>query len=136
MKVQRFLIALTVLNFGLLLFLLAQVKRVDADSVPAVLRARQLEILDDQGRIRASIRLHPADKTGKGSNGKPYPESVMLRLIDAEGRPFVKLGGSEQGAGLGLVGETDTTHALLKAEGAETLLKLTNKDGRQQLIKP
>jgi hypothetical protein len=66
----------------------------------------------------------------------PTPESVMLRLIDAEGRPFVKLGGSEQGAGLGLVGETDTTHALLKAEGAETLLKLTNKDGRQQLIKP
>ena len=136
MKIQRFLIALSVLNVGLLVFLLSQIQRVNADSVAPVLRARQLEMVDDQGRVRASIRLHPADKTGKASNGKPYPETVMFRLIDAEGRPFVKLGGSEQGAGLGLLGDTDTTHALLQAEGPETQLKLTNKDGKQQLIKP
>ena len=136
MKIQRFLIALTVLNFALMVFLLAQVKRVNADSVPAVLRARQIEMVDEQGRVRASIKLHPADKTGKATGGKPYPETVMLRLVDAEGRPFVKLGGSEQSSGLGLLGETDTTHALLQAQGSETSLKLTNKDGRHQLIKP
>ena len=136
MKIQRVLIALTVVNFGITVFLLSQVKRVNADSVPAVLRARQIEMVDDQGRVRASIRLHPADKTGKATGGKPYPETVMFRLIDAEGRPFVKLGGSEQSSGLGLLGETDTTHALLQAEGPQTSLKLTNKDGRHQLIKP
>ena len=60
----------------------------------------------------------------------------MLRLIDAKGRPEVKLGGSEQGGGLGLVGESDSTQILLQAEGPDSSLKLTDKDGRQQLIKP
>jgi hypothetical protein len=61
---------------------------------------------------------------------------VILRLIDPDGRPTVKLGASVQGAGLGLVGATDSTHVLLEAEGAESSLKLTNKEGRQQLIQP
>jgi hypothetical protein len=69
-----------------------------------------------------------------GSQG--YPETVMFRLIDPNGRPSVKLGGSEQGAGLGLAGETDTTYVVVKAEGARTSLKLTDRDGREQLIKP
>jgi hypothetical protein len=41
-----------------------------------------------------------------------------------------------EGGGLGLIGETDTTHALLEAQGPDALLKLTNKAGKQQLIKP
>jgi len=48
----------------------------------------------------------------------------------------VKLGASEKGGGLGLIGEADTTHALLQAEGLDCSLKLTTKDGKQQLIKP
>jgi len=42
----------------------------------------------------------------------------------------------DQGAGLGLGGDSDPTYVVLKAEGTDTSLKLTNKDGRQQLIKP
>jgi hypothetical protein len=41
-------------------------------------------------------------------NGKTVPENVILRLIDANGRPEVKLGASLQGAWLGLIGETDS----------------------------
>jgi hypothetical protein len=48
----------------------------------------------------------------------------------------VKLGASEQGSGLGLAGDSDPTYVVLKAEGTGTSLKLTNKDGREQLIKP
>jgi hypothetical protein len=142
MKIQRLLIAVTVINLGLTMFLLAQIRRVDAGGVvpssPApVLRGSALEIVDDQGRVRASIKIHPADANFKMPDGKTgYPETVMFRLIDPNGRPEVKLGASVQGAGLGLIGETDTTHALLQAEGADTLLKLTNKTGKQQLIKP
>lgn len=142
MKIQRLLIAITVVNLGLTMFLLAQIRRVDAGGVepssPApVLRGSALEIVDDQGRVRASIKIHPADANFKMPDGKTgYPETVMFRLIDPNGRPEVKLGASVQGAGLGLIGETDTTHALLQAEGADTLLKLTNKTGKQQLIKP
>jgi hypothetical protein len=137
MKMQRLFIALTIVNLGLLTFLLAQIRRVGADSVAPVLRGRELEIVDEQGRVRASIKVHPEDRTFKMPDGKTgYPETVMFRLIDSKGRPEVKLGASEQGGGLGLVGVSDSTHIILQAEGADSSLKLTNKDGRQQIIKP
>jgi hypothetical protein len=137
MKMQRLFIALTIVNLGLLIFLLAQIRWVGADSVAPVLRGRELEIVDEQGRVRASIKVHPEDRTFKMPDGKTgYPETVMFRLIDSKGRPEVKLGASEQGGGLGLVGVSDTTHVILQAEGADSSLKLTNKDGRQQIIKP
>ena len=142
MKIQRILIALTVINLGLTIFLLAQIRRVDAGSAEAasplpVLRGSSLEIVDDQGRVRASIKIHPGDPNFKMPDGKTgYPETVMFRLIDPKGRPEVKLGASVEGGGLGIVGETDTTHALLEAQGPDARVKLTNKDGKQQMIKP
>jgi len=147
MRMQRLTIALTVINLGLTMFLLAQIRRVNAGSVEAhgveaaspapVLRGRELEIVDDQGRVRASIKLHPADPNYKWPDGNlGLPETVMLRLVDARGRPEVKLGASVQGAGLGLVGETDSTYVTLKSEGPDCSLKMTNKEGRQQMIKP
>jgi hypothetical protein len=137
MKIQRLFIALTIINLGLLLFLLAQIRRVEADSVTPVLRGRALEIVDDQGRVRASIKVLPANQTAKMPNGKTgFPETVILRLIDLNGRPEVKLTASEQGSALGLIGASDSTQVLLQAEGTESSLKLTNKDGRQQQVKP
>ena len=137
MKTQRLAVALTVINLVFLIFNFAHSRTTTAEGVPQVLRGRSLEIVDDQGKVRASIKLHPADPTAKMPDGKTgYPETVMFRLIDSKGRPEVKLGASEQGGGLGLIGASDTTSILLKADGADTSLKLTNKDGRQQLIKP
>jgi hypothetical protein len=146
MKLQRLLIALTVINLGLAVFLVTQIRRVDAGGVEGrgvspdvapVLRGRELEIVDDKGRVRASIKIHPGDPKFKMPDGKiGYPETVMFRLIDPNGRPEVKIGASVEGGGVGLIGETDTTHILLKAEGADTALKMTNKDGKQHLIKP
>jgi hypothetical protein len=132
MKMPRLLVALTVLNLGLLALLLAQFRPPEAAGAAPVLRGRALEIVDEQGRVRASILLHPAGTV----DGKPYPETVMLRLVDPHGRPFVKLGGSERGAGLGLLGESDTAHVILKAEGPSTSLKLANKDGKERLLEP
>jgi hypothetical protein len=137
MKTQRFATVLTVINLVILMLTLAHSRPATADGVATVLRGRSLEIIDDQGRVRASIKVHPADKTFKMPNGKTgYPETVMFRLIDPNGRPEVKLGASEQGGGLGLIGESDTTHVLLQAEGTDSSLKLTNKNGREQIIKP
>ncbi|MEK6303712.1 MAG: hypothetical protein AABO41_23655 [Acidobacteriota bacterium] len=147
MKIQRLLIAATVINLGLTMFLLAQIRRVDAGSSDArgveaagplpVLRGSSLEIVDDQGRVRASIKIQAGDPNFKMPDGKTgYPETVMFRLIDPKGRPEVKIGASVEGGGIGLIGETDTTHALLEAQGPDVLLKLTNKAGKQQLIKP
>jgi len=136
MKIQRLLVALTVVSLGLLLFLLTQLRPVEAQSAVPVLRGRALEIVDDQGRVRASLKVQPADRTATMPSGQTVPETVILRLIDANGRPSVKLAMSEQGAGLALVDEADATHVVLKAEGTESSLKLANRDGRQQLVKP
>jgi hypothetical protein len=137
MKTQRFAIVLTVINLVILMITLAHSRQATADGVAQVLRGHALEIIDDQGKVRASIKVHPADKTFRWPNGKTgIPETVMFRLIDANGRPEVKLGASEEGAGLGLVGGSDSTQVVLQAEGTESSLKMTNKDGRQQLIKP
>jgi|SRR5215470_7268871 len=130
MNIQRILFALTVVNLVLLAFLLAQARAAAADTAP-VLRGRGLEIVDDQGRVRASIKLHPAGT----ADGKPYAESVVLRLIDQDGRPAVKLAASAEEAGIALVGKGQGTYAQLGA-GTESSLRLTNKDGRRREIKP
>ena len=133
MKIPRLLMALTVANLGLLVFLVGRIRPAEAGSAEAVLRGRRLEIVDDRGRVRASIIVQPP---GRMPDGEPYPETVMLRLIDPNGRPEVKLGASEQGAGISFVGVTDVTHVLLEAKRTATSLTLTNGDGREQRIQP
>jgi hypothetical protein len=136
MKIQRLSIVLTVTNLLLLIFSLAQFHPTEAQGTAPVLRGRALEIVDKEGRVRASINVHPAGPSIPVPDGKIYPETVILRLIDPNGRPSVKLGASEQGSGLGLGGDSDLTYVVLKAEGASSSLKLTNKDGREHLVKP
>ena len=136
MKIQRLSIVLTVINLLLLTFSLAQFHPTEAQGAAPVLRGRALEIVDKEGRVRASITVHPAGPSIPVPDGKIYPETVILRLIDPNGRPSVKLGASDQGSGLGLGGDSDLTYIVLKAEGASSSLKMTNKDGREQLVKP
>ncbi|HEV7365815.1 MAG TPA: hypothetical protein VGN76_08210 [Gemmatimonadales bacterium] len=137
MKNQRLLIVITVFNLILLLFSVAQTRAVMTEPVAPVLRGRALEIVDDKGRVRASITVLPGDPKFKMPDGTVgYPESVLLRLISPEGRPNVKLGASAQGSGLGLGGEDDPTYVQILAQGSSTSIKLTNKDGREQVIKP
>lgn len=61
MKTQRLLIALTVINMVLAMFYLAQPRAGAAQGIAPVLRGHALEIVDDRGRVRASITLLPAD---------------------------------------------------------------------------
>jgi hypothetical protein len=126
------LIVLTAVNFGLLAFLLTRIPgaEVQGQAVPDVMRARRLEIVDGEGRVRASIRIEPPDSRFN------TPETVMLRLVDANGRPEVKLGASVDGAGLGLIGSTDATQAILTAQGLDSSLKVANGNGRETRIQP
>jgi hypothetical protein len=131
-KSQSLLIALTVVNLGLLVFLLSQTRAAQARGSEGVLRGRALQIVDEEGRTRASIDVLPPSKAA----GKSYPETVILRLSDPNGRPSVKLTCSVEGTGLALGGETDATYAQLGALGADSSLRLTATRGRLQLIKP
>ena len=135
MKTQRTLVVLTLANLALLLFSMAQMRPASAHVVPPVLRGRALEIVDDQGRVRASLSVLPP-KTEP--NGRTYPEVVLLRLITEQGRPSVKISSSEQAAGLSFAGPTGTrdTYVILEAKGTASSLKLRNEDGREQILRP
>jgi hypothetical protein len=130
-QTQPVLVALTLLNLVLLVCLLGQLHPASAAPEAApVLRGRGLQIVDDAGRIRASISVLPA------SAGTA--ETVLLRLITERGRPSVKIGASEEEAGLALVGPTGTkaTYVQLGAKGVVSALKLSNEDGRERVIEP
>lgn len=142
MKSNRIVAFLTLVNLAVLIFLvLNQTRPVEASSAADVLRASKLEIVDAQGKVRASIQVVPAGgaRGADGStvnDGKTYPEAVLFRLIRPDGRPSVKIETSEQGSTLDLGGGVDPTYIVLSAAGGDASLALTNKDGRQQLIKP
>lgn len=137
MKIQRFALALTVLNLAVLIFLVVQNRKAEAQNVAPVLRGRALELVDDRGRVRAEIKVHPADPKVKMPDGTSgYPETVLLRLIDSEGRPNVKLATTEDGSALVLGGESDPTYVQILSRGTNPFVKLVNKDGREQVIKP
>lgn len=135
MRTQRLLIVLTLVNLALLLFTLPQIRPASAEGAPQVLRGRALEIVDEQGRVRASLNVLPA-KTQ--ANGETSSETVLLRLITERGRPSVKIGASEQVAGLSFAGPTGTKDAylILETKGTASSLRLRNEDGREQVVKP
>ena len=135
MKAQRLLIALTVVNLALLIFTLARIRPAIAGDVPPVLRGRALQIVDERGRVRASLEVLPATTQ---PNGETYPETVLLRLITEQGRPSVKMSASEQAAGVSLAGPSNTkdTYVILEAKGTASSLRLRNEDGREQTVKP
>jgi hypothetical protein len=88
MKAQRIAIGLTVLNLLILAYTLFRTSPAASAAASAevapVLRAHALEIVDDSGRVRAMIRVFPADPALKMPDGTTgYPETVLLRLIDS-----------------------------------------------------
>lgn len=136
MKIPTSLLALTAVNFVLLLVTLAQQLRpAFAQSELPVLRGRGLEIVDSQGRVRASIAVLPP---ARSPGGDDTAETVLLRLSTERGRPSVKIAASEPASGLSIAGPTGTkdTYLILQAKGTTSSLKLRNESGREQVLGP
>src|SRR2546430_8324828 len=111
MKTQRLAIGLTVLNLFILMSSLFRANSAATPEIAPVLRGRGLEIVDEKGRVRAMIKVFPADPKVKMPDGTTgYPETVLLRLIDSKGAPNVKISATEDGSGLNLGGESNPTH--------------------------
>jgi hypothetical protein len=136
MKVTQLALALTVVNLSILLSSQMAMHADAASRAAPVLRGSALELVDGEGRVRASITIHPAGPSVPVPDGRIYPETVVLRLIDPNGRPGVKIAASEKGSGLSFVGDTDRTQVVLKAEGADSSLKLASRSGSERIIKP
>src|SRR6187551_872491 len=116
MKNQRLLFVLTFVNLVILIFVVVGIRPTAAQDIAPVLRGRALEIVDEAGRVRASISVLPASVSARGDR---FQETVLLRLITERGRPSVKIASSEESAGLSLAGPTGTsdTYVVLEAKG-------------------
>jgi len=135
MRIQRIAIVLTVINLVILIHVLTLVLRPTVSPpVSPVIRTRALEIVDDQRKVRAQIIVVPA---GTMPDGQTYPDTALLRLIDPNGRPGVKIDTSMDGSGLLLIGDSEKREwsgVQILAEGTGSRLRLQNKDGREQVI--
>jgi hypothetical protein len=121
MVMTRTVGALTLLNLGLLTMQLA--RSADPEVAP-VLRARAIELVDEQGRVRSELKVLPAGT----ANGVTYQETVIFRLVTADGKPRVKLTTSTEGSGLLLLGASDESYTRLGTRGAEPKVELIDRD--------
>ena len=130
MRIQHVAIALTIVNLVLLMVLLEQVTPLSAQETAPVLRGRALEIVDDAGRVRASLSVLPARDQ--------EAETVLLRLITEQGRPSVKVGASETSAGLSIAGPTGTqnTWITVTADRSKGKVIVKSEDGGEEIIQP
>lgn len=136
MKAQPLLLGLTLFNAALVAATLTSRSEALAhEGTLPVLRGRGLEIVDDAGRVRASITVSPA---GVSQRGDSFPETVLLRLATERGRPSVKISASERGSGLSFAGPTGTSNTwlILEAKERATSLELRDEDGARRVIAP
>jgi hypothetical protein len=104
--------------------------------VADVLRGRSLEILDNQGKVRAQLLIQPATV----QDGQQYAETVLFRLINPDGLPAVKLGSSVDSSGLLLDRKVTNQHGWsgvqVLSEPAGGLIRLVGADEAEQVIQP
>jgi hypothetical protein len=132
MTLQRTLVTLTAINFAILVWLLAGPQLVSASGDAGVLRRTALQIVDSEGRIRASIGILPQEAAPNGTT----EETVLLRLINAEGQPSVKIGVSAAASAMSLVGGDDESYIVVEANGPDSVLKLVGPQGETRTIGP
>jgi len=130
MKTQRLTIALTTINLALLLLNLVQIRATTAQTVPPILRARALELVDEHNVVRVRLNVKESE----------------LNLFDKNGIIRVKLGAGGDGSGLVLSeGGTDASRGYVQIiarqtgtpdRPATTSITLRAADGRQRVITP
>ncbi|HEX7069987.1 MAG TPA: hypothetical protein VF190_04240, partial [Rhodothermales bacterium] len=100
------------------------------DDAP-VLRGRALEIVDQQGRVRASISVQPPVTM----DGRTYPETVLLRLTDPRNGPVVKMTASVEGSALSLSDDAEGG-VQLYARSAGNLVRVVTAEGEESVLRP
>jgi hypothetical protein len=95
----------------------------EVEEVPAVLRARMIELVDERGQVRANLQV---EQSGE----------AVFRLRDAKGEIRVKLGASEDGSGLLLLDDRTEPGVQLLAKGTGTTVTLAEKDKEKRVLTP
>src|SRR5688500_15505914 len=122
MKNQSSFVGLAALNLIVLFCIAAQPKEAPQDGVHAIVRARAIELVDDQGRVRASLNV--------ATNGE-----AVFRMRDEKEVIRLKIGASEKGSALLLLDAT-TNPGLHVLARDRTTMTLQNADGRKRVVEP
>jgi hypothetical protein len=133
LKLQPMLLALTLINLALFGYAASQQMAVAAPGDDGILRGKALQIVDDAGKVRASIAIYPAEKLRDGS---VYPETVLLRLITADGRPSVKISTTDEGAGMALSDGQGLSYVQVLASGDDPKINVVDKTGAKAAVLP
>jgi hypothetical protein len=115
MKIQ--LLAGALVGAGLILLgVLLRDHPADARAVPAVVRAKTIELVDAHGRVRAQLKVEPGGQ-------------VVFRLRDQNGVIRTKLGADEAGSGLLLLDEQTEPgiHLVASRNGTSATLRRGEK---------
>ena len=120
---ERLLVALVVCNGLLLLTAMTEGHNRDGQEAPTVVRARAIELLDQQGRVRSRINVEPDGE-------------VLLRLFDEEGTIRVKLGAGHEGSGLVLLDDATEPGVQILAKAAGSSIRLRSPTGTERVIQP
>jgi hypothetical protein len=91
--------------------------------VPEVLRARMLELVDEEGRVRANLKVEEGGE-------------VVFRLRDVEGTIRVKIGAGKDGSGLVLMDDRTEPAVQLLAKPAGTSMTLSEEGKAKRVITP
>jgi hypothetical protein len=132
-KLQPLLLALTVINLGLLGCTISQQRAIATPNNDGVLRGKGLQIVDDKGKVRASISIMPAEKLRDGST---YPETVLLRLITPDGRPSVKISALTDGSGMSLSDGQGLSYVQVLARGDDPQISIVDRAGNKATSLP
>ena len=135
-RIHRFTLGLTLLNLVLLAALVSSnaAKAFGSPQELPVLRGRALEIVDSQGRIRASILVHGPETVGDVR----YPETVLFRLADPNGGPLVKLTVAANGSALRLSDGINGGNGGVEiyARDTSSFVRVVSKSDRVQMLRP
>jgi hypothetical protein len=137
MKSQSLMIGLTVANALMMTVILVkpQFSEAQAQAQPGVLRGTALEIVDQRGKVRASITQFPADPNVRMPDGsRGYPETMLFRLIDSNGRPSVKLSATDEGAGFSFTEAKGDAYANMIVRKGQPVMKFVDGQGHEKIM--
>lgn len=123
MRGRLLLTTLTGINLALLIWLVTAGRQAAAQpDVTPVLRANAIELVDDNGIVRAQLIASADGET-------------LLRMRDARGEVRVKLGAGEDGSGLMLADQSTEPGLHILAKRGTTTLSLTDTNGTRRVIR-
>jgi hypothetical protein len=135
MKTNRVSISLILINLVLLGLQFARGNSDHPDPVAPIVRAHEIQLVDEQGRERAQLKVWPAQPNFKMPDGSiGMPEVVELYMMSSNGSRHIKFGASEDGAGLILGGDKGWIQ-LLSRGVEDPFVKIHLKDGREKTFK-